>query len=583
MNRLASIDASPQPTFTDTRDNGEAVDPAVQRSLAQIVEQRGSARWLAMVNAVTDSMSLPQLVQGLPLAEVFVTYAELKEEERRALLPHLSPPQLDHLLDLDLWSGDQLDPEKTLEWVDRLWGADQEVAVNWLIRCDTELAVAILQQHLAVFETPSPSDTDLVESQDQLPSFTVEGTYYIQFYSLQAATQLRGPLVLLAGSDLEYYLALMQRICSDSHCIDEEMAYNLRWDRLRDEGYLPPAEAYEIYRWPDRDELPHRPSASAPSGSTPGTPDSPATTALAPTADRLSQAISGFEDTPREQLERDLARTSAAVLSADHLPLSAIDSHRQALEKTLGYVGIGLADCSGEGDRGQVLQNVGVRRLFRRGYARVAALGRRAHLLRRQGWLSHVGLGLDILDEPLADVVRALARPRPLFPARALTNETADREFRHLGEIDGCSDLLDQAEALKLLFIDALGLDLAPAQMFDLTSCYPPDVNELTLGLIFRTALAQLVVSGSLSFVPVEAEELTTLATKLSDVEVKELRDRTLSSLEQALGTVDRNAHPTLATFIYGQCQILADALANVAPNAPVDPRFVGTLVVRHS
>jgi hypothetical protein len=566
---------------TDT----ELAQVEVRASLATALAERGAAR----LDAILDAADPRALVGVMEPTEVFFTFAQVDEEGKRALVRLLADEQLDYLLDLDLWSADRLDAERAMEWLERLWGADEELAAAWLHRAESELVVSILQLLCSIAEGPTSSQDSMTEDQDRLPQFTAEGKFFIQFFSERAATLLRGPLLLLASADLEYYLSLLQDVTAVSGPEAEEAAYRQRWSRLRDVGFVPADEAYEIYRWPTPQELAgeggpapapgERPAGEAAQSSM----GAPSALALAPPQGLLAAAISSLDEPATRELSRSIARASSRVLAADHMPFADLGAHRRALEKTLGYIAIGLhGQARGQPDRARdALRRQGAMTLFRAGYAQVADLGRRAVALRRQGWLSQLGLGLDVLDEPLGAVVRALARPRPLYPAAAFDGEAVDREFRDPAEVERCARALAAVEALMRLFIDGLGLDLAPTKTFDLAGCIPSEPAELTLGLIMRTAMAQMLLEDRLHFAPVSAARLESLARTLRELGGSGVERHVIGVLSARLEapSVDELQH--LSEFVETNFAALEAAFAGLDVDRGIDPRYVGAVVVR--
>jgi hypothetical protein len=568
-------------------DPGTELEPAAARaSLAAALAERGADR----LDAILDAPDPKALVGAMEPTEVFFTFAQVDEEGKRALVRLLADEQLDYLLDLDLWSADRLDAERVMEWLERLWGADEDLAAAWLHRAESELVVTVLKQLCAVTEGPFSSQDSMTEDQDRLPPFTAEGKFFIQFLSDRAATLLRSPLLLLASADLEYYLALLQDVLAVPGPEAEEAAYRQRWSRLRDKGFVPADEAYEIYRWPTAEELAGEGGPAPAPGERPADDDAsqptsgaPSALALAPPRGLLAAAISSLEEPATQALSRAIAIASSRVLAADHLPFADLGAHRRALEKTLGYIAIGLHGVArGQPDRARdALGRQGAMTLFRAGYAQVAALGRRATALRRLGWLSQLGLGLDVLDEPLGDVVKALARPRPLYPAAALDGEKADREFRDPAEVERCAQALATVEALKRLFIDGLGLDLAPSTTFELEGCIPSNPAELSLGLILRTAMAQLLIDDRLRYAPVPAARLGALARTVRGLEGSGIERHVIQALGAKLESPSDDELLRISAFVVKNFDALATAFAGLDLDRGVDPRFIGAVVVR--
>lgn len=550
--------------------------------LSRVLAERGESR----LEAILDSSDPKAVVHAMEPIEAFYTFAQLEDDRKRALVRLLSSEQLDHLLDLDLWRGDRLDAERVMAWLELLWRAENEIAVEWMRRTESELVISILKLLCTVSEGPMAAEDSLTERQDQLPPFSAEGKLYVRFVSERAAELLKGPLILLAGTDIEYYLSLLQDVMVMVASETEESAYVKRWTRIRDFGFVPPEEAYEIYSWPQQVE--HEASSDdgeydsifEGDGDTQGTP-----TALALSAPRgfLAAAIDPLEEAQRLELSRDVAVMGSRVMAADHLHFADIDAHRSALEKTLGYINIGLHDLarSDVGLARETLLRRGVANLFRGGYAKVAALGQRAFVVRRQGWLSQMGLGLEVLDEPFGDVVRALARPRPLYPARALDGEGEDREFREPEEVERCAEVLGTVEALKRVFIDGLGLDLAPAQTFDMTGCLPSDPAELTLGLILRTAMAQMFLDDRLQYAPIPSMSLQTLSRALRAVEQEGVERHVVQALSARLEAPTDEELRHISIFVEHHFATLITTFVGLEPTAAIDPRFVGAVVIR--
>lgn len=572
----------------DTGDDDGARLPArLHGELTRALARRGGAR----LEALLGSSDPEALVQALSRPEVFYTYSDLDDDGRRGLIALLSGEQVDYLLDLDLWDRDHVHAGRSLEWIERLLQSDPEQAVRWVLRTDSHLVVTVLQKLIVVTEGPIGSQAVLGEAQDHLPPFTTEGIFYIHFKAPEAERLLKELLIRVAGEDLEYYLSLLQDVIVLTESQAEEEAHSQRWSRLRDQGFVPPEEAYEVYAWRDQEGA---------GESSPGDPEEhpnvlhePAPTALAlsgPTG-LLATVVDGLTDQERIEVSRSLVVAGALVLSADHLPLGELEAHRQALHKALGYVNIGLERQSG-GDPTRArdaLIRQGCGRLFQAGYASVADLGRRAMVLRRQGWLkSQVGLGVELLDEPMDDVVAALARPRPLFPARALNHEGGDREFLSIEEVERCAEVLDRAEALRRLFIDGLGLDLAPALVFDLSGCTPADASELSLGLILRTAIAHLMVEGQLRFAPVPTDRLAEVVHRLrleagDDLHASALREQVFARLIERIESPTDRELRLLGEYVDTSLTEIHAAVGSLEVDQDIDPRFIGAFVVRHA
>jgi hypothetical protein len=557
----------------------------LQEAVERVLAVTGEAR----LDAILDAPDPGLVVRSLAPVETFYTYATLDEEGRRALVRLVDDDQLDYLVDLDLWDGDRIDPEVALDWIERIWGADQDRAATWLHRAETSLVLALLGPLCTATMGPSAGEGEvLTEKSDDLPPFTAEGVYYLSFASERAAELLRGPLLLLASLDVEHYLALMTGLTTALDATVSEEAYEARWRRLRDEGWVPPEEAYEIYRWPTAAELAALEQTvlvGEPALLVDGAPRGAATAGLAlvDPAGAMGEAFARLEPEARRRLAADVAALSGRVLSADHRHFAELDEHRRALAKTLGLVALGLHRVGRDtpAQAAETLGRGGAAALFRLGAAAVASLGRRALALRRRAWLGQVGLGLEVLGEPLASVVRALSRPRPVYPATALDGAAEDRDFRSAEDLDRCAELLGLAETLGRLFLDGLGLDLASAAGFDLAGCHPPTAAELTLDAIARTAVANALLGHGLRFRPVETGELADLVRRARDADEASLAADLTGLLADRLGAPRPDERRHLAEFVEQNVATLRSAVAGIDLSRPVDPRFVGAVVIR--
>jgi hypothetical protein len=131
------------------------------------------------------------------------------------------------------------------------------------------------------------------------------------------------------------------------------------------------------------------------------------------------------------------------------------------------------------------------------------------------------------------------------------------------------------------LFIDGLGLDLAPAQTFDMSGCLPSDPAELTLGLILRTAIAQMFLEDRLQYAPVPSTMLKKLLVALNGVEIASVEGHVIQALSSRIESPTEEELGHITAFVERHFSNLVSSFVGLDAAAPIDPRFVGAVVIR--
>ena len=182
----------------------------------------------------------------IPETDLFLTVKELGIRESVELISLATPEQTIHLLDLDLWKKDQLNPEKIIVWLETLEACGEEKLKQLFDTLDSELVVALFQKLIRVVKVENPDD-DFSEELDK--DFTLDGYYYSQFLSEKNAPLITRLLKFLQADDPLYYQNLLEWIHLRLPLEEEETALQWRRGRLADHGFPDFYDALEIYRY----------------------------------------------------------------------------------------------------------------------------------------------------------------------------------------------------------------------------------------------------------------------------------------------------------------------------------------------
>jgi hypothetical protein len=347
-------------------------------------------------------------VRSLPADELYFVIREVGLADAVELVRLASPSQFRAFLDLDAWPRGRFDAARALPWL-RAGRAgapgDEALEAAWrrkLQALDLELLELVLARSLVIHDLDQDPDPEIThEHHLRTPEgklaleFAVEGVEYVAVRGLVDDLYAEEPLRaarLLAAVRAELPSEL------------EETALRWRTGRLQDLGFPPLEEALSWFARPSgraRAELPGAPAR--PPGfflelRAPGS-------LLARAADRLPPE-------ERDALELELVGAANATLVADGVDPGDLDAVRRSVESARALVELGLESLAGPGPESEAraaeaLRATPVKTVFQQGFGRLLQLRWRAEKVLKAASAP--------LGPPLDEVLRALARRRPLY------------------------------------------------------------------------------------------------------------------------------------------------------------------------
>lgn len=478
--------------------------------------------------AILASERAADLVRALPPQDLYLTLAESDPQSALALLPLATRAQVDFILDLDAWSGDVIDVERTGRWLDLLHQADPALLLRFLLETDEEFVVLALSKLLFVTKADESTSMDRWPPEDRQVA-TLDGLYYIepQDDAPDAAfPALWEALARLREVDRPVYEALFERVMWIVPAEQEEDAYERRASRLAEHGFPPLDEAREVWAaghladpaWRARvaERLALLPLPGAGNGEVEG--EDPVLPVAVPRneLERLGDALPWLDDARREAIGSALVRLGNrfAVTSGDHL--GNPETHRDGLVRALSHVLVGLDELGAKDARSaaRALLQVPTVEICRIGTGAIQERVARARALAERGWLARVPHGRDRLEESLDAVLVGLLDARPRFAA-----DGADRPFRRTADLERLDEVLGAIEGLGTFVIETLGL----GDGSDVPELTPlpdrrEDPRECAWSEIALTAIAQVALGRPPRPVPIGRDDARrALALLLTD------------------------------------------------------------------
>jgi hypothetical protein len=306
-----------------------------------------------------------RVIPALPEAELCFTVKAVGLPDAGWILEHATPEQIVASVDLDAWSGYELDVSTLSDWIDAIATTERASLMRAFLALDTELAVLFLRSKLDLVQKPTGDDGWSPPTGGQ----TLEGQFYFQAQAegddiATIVTVLRA----LFEDDYWTYFRLMQGVLWELDSDAEEWAQRWRSGRLEDLGFPAWDEAMRIYRFiapKDRarleeDESPLEVSPWSLPIWLPQLPD------VGQAGHRVFAAFADLTEDERRACFYSFTALANRVAVADRMPLSDSESTPRAIEKTARFVSDGLAHVAlqtGLADA-DVLRRATLERLF---------------------------------------------------------------------------------------------------------------------------------------------------------------------------------------------------------------------------
>ena len=365
-------------------------------------------------------------------AHLYYGLQKLEDSEIITLLPHITQEQWTGVLDLDLWSKDEMSTGAFLRLEGFIAGADDPVARKLIRAADSELWSLLFKRRLRIHQRIEDEFEGAPEEGERLE--TPDGAFLLILpEDPEESRRLRALVSRLFGLEPELAAILLLEAQVRTSVELEEEGYQNRKRRIETAGFQDYFESLEIYSVlsPD-DPLPEKKRESTVELSTlPTLRAGPASEQLL-----LFQAISSIAAPADHQLVlEEFFFVCNKVLSADQASPADQEQVRTSIRKTLTGINLGL-DWWSEGNLQEAsdgLTRYYLQSFFQHGHSRLMELRQRAQSVSTPP-------APGSFEE---DFLEALTRPYPLL-AEMRGGKIGRRLFRSRDDLEEARSVLER-------------------------------------------------------------------------------------------------------------------------------------------
>lgn len=535
------------------------------------------------INEIVERPDFEGYLQSLDAHTLFRLIKTAGWDQGEDLVPYATPRQIQCFVDFDVWRRDQLITSRLVPWLGTLVEHASDAKLQRVMRgLDPEVIALLFHEHLLV---------DLIDEEGMIPEHmpdhterSPDGVFALAYpEDEEVATLLRSLLARLYQFDMALAWTLLEATRWELRSEMEEYAYRWRSSRLEEFGFLPRDEAMAIYRLIEPERLRaliEDDALETPALYQPETLDLPSILTSELTDEfwvlRLLDQLT--DDALVRARLFELTAVTNRTLVADGIEPGELESGREVVRRTFGYMSLGLEFLS-RADEGRALAILAERplaELFRVGWSLVFKLHRQALKLESSPTLTLLdGERYSLLDANDAALFEELSRQRPTFAADAITFDI----FKRQEQVDRAALTLGQV-AFKQLWLFVL-MGMAPQVIGDMlaSGALLNDPTELTFDTLFSTWIATHLTSGRAAIRGLTRDEVAAL---LPLVAARPWHGDTATYLRDLLAPIAAlipTASPRLITdWATQSLERLHDELGRMQRGA--DPRYITGLVL---
>ncbi|MFH1809179.1 MAG: DUF6178 family protein [Pseudomonadota bacterium] len=513
------------------------------------------------------------------------------------LVELLPPSQVQCILDLETWHRDRIEPRALASWLSVLFAANPERAMAQVVGLDADLVTLYIKLYTRVYDLglepePEPMPEQVITTPDNRYLVTFVAPPHPGGRGQPDPTDELGAAVarkivegLIAREPFtasRYLEAVRWELPSEL----EESSLRWRSGRLADLGYADLYEAQIIYAPIDLNRPPRVRAVDVIPD-----PDEPDTAlalfveenAGAPLLRAASDRLSGAE---HDRVRRQLTALCNKVAAAQALSPGDIEALTGAVHEAVSTVNLGLEYLSkGElGAAAECLVDMALADVFRVGNSVVSQLARKARAVLRS---LRIDEQRSLLSPAAEDVFTALTQRFPRLHAGLVHPGQVGRQpFESLAQLARAAEFVADVGFVSALLLDVLGF--SPHQRASLLqgACNVGEPDEVHLDLILATAVARVLVGGTLDPAPLVADELRHLRTALLENRQAAVKSAVEALLRQAMPHLPLPGAPSMESVqqrTQRWCEVLVERLHDeLGPiQDSIDPRFVTAVLCR--
>jgi len=562
-------------------DNRDLAAIAGRARLPLDVQKQGGMQRLDWILQLANPR---EFVQDLASEELYLMMRDIGEHDAYALMEFASDDQLASLQDLDIWSGNEVHLPRWFAWIDRALAVDQNTAMRLIQNTDDDLLQYLMLGEVAVHTNDLDLDTvpdelEIIPSPDGMFIFTAP-------VGSDIAQRLPSLLKLMWAQDMDRMRKICQAARFELKSALEEQMVHFRAARLSELGFPSPDEALDVFRYvspqatkawierevmvdPEGDEEDARPKVYRP----------PAMGAVAQDVALhgirpprlLAQALELLSDERRAAFGQAFTFLVNKVYMALERDLSQTDQLPDAGRRAAALTNLGLSWLANEDAEyaAALLERVWPETCFRVGHGLTMELALQARRLRARAGADR---GMFLFGDPVDPMLQAVAQPIPMYLEGLDPGSDAAtwRPFASLQELGVVAQRLLDADAVLTFFERQLGFSPDTLLQADLAGLAEDDRSQVRLATLLRTAVANVVLSDSVSFTPLTGEQLVAFMGR---------KDVWMEAVGQVLGD---SATASMNAFADGSMDTLTSALGAVAVH-DLDPRYARELFLVRS
>ncbi len=461
---------------------------AIQQAIGKLRQQREKALSLPSSSAMDFILDAPQpaaLVHSIPEMDLLFLVLDIGPEDALPLLSLASNSQWEFILDMQTWKQDRIAFSSLTRWLNLRFLADPKRFLQWARQDAVEFIELYLSKNIQVrFREPDEDISDISDDfmtldgslfYRMLPEFEMEAFSDAAPEDSQAqpdtdedryifVTQF---LNQLYADDPIYFTNFMLETAAVLPTEAEEEAYRLHSVRMAEKGFLPFEESVGVYqpippeKMSRRYNTPHREDIIP-------LPASVYASELQKSDNLMAVALKQLaQDDLYLELQTELASLTNQIIIADRIHIESRDDLMAAVQKTTGYLSIGLEILAASQDRSHhaaIIRERMLSDIFRVGYGAALELKWQAQKWAPQSWTASQKLPLSFWGEAWVGVLGGLLIKKPLFFDNYQTGGGLYREFTSLADIETMRAVLNDIvrfDGILMAMTDALAPVLA--------------------------------------------------------------------------------------------------------------------------
>lgn len=565
--------------------------------LKKKIEMVLSVPWKKRMDIILLADNSRQLIQALPVEELYWTVKERGVEDSVSLISMTDLDQFQYMVDIDCWNKDALDSSRINTWYKILGKCHESKVLEWFTNADEEFLIGSFKKLFKVFKIEEQSD--LSEEYASMPSYTLDGIYFFQFKNDDIRVCIMPLLNVLYQHNRNRFYSLIEGVIWDFELEVEEDAFYWRQSRIAEKGFPNLDEALDVYNFisdkeielfirditdktdKENDSILDRNSINLRYMFSHGS--------ISLFLYSIMQSIDNQEIL--DDFQRQMCSIANKIIIADSLEVKEIDDMIIALRKAAGYVNIGLEILSGGRiNKAKIfLEDLHASVLFRIGYSCVLKMKNRVEKQSSRLWIRNREFFSTFFDTPWADALEGLDRNRPLFFKGITTKGDVEyKNFEVMEEIRQTNQVIDIVMVAETVLFDVFKIEPEYLTNNFLDETCLKEVKDIKCTSVFLTILANHILYGRTKLIPLTLVELLEFLKRIFKQEVatenfflkRDMYDESISWISNQY-LFEKNLKQALESFVYTCLNMLEDEFSSLVDKKTIDKKYVSGIILK--